>query len=66
MHCSKLGRFNQQCDAFDPAIDFAAQRAEIDRLGQKRFSAVFQRLAVTIIYPQTKKVFPQPPCIVAY
>ena len=31
---------------FDPRFDFAAQRPEIDRLGQQRLGAALQRLAL--------------------
>ena len=32
--------------AFDPCVDFTAQGAEIDRLGQKRLGAALKRLAL--------------------
>jgi hypothetical protein len=34
--------------ALDPQVDLAAKRAEIDRLGEKRFSAVLQSFALGI------------------
>src|SRR5450759_3680168 len=36
------------CSASDAHVDFAAERPEIDRLGQKRLSAVLQRLALRL------------------
>ena len=32
--------------AFDPCVDFTAQGAEVDRLGQKRLGAALKRLAL--------------------
>jgi hypothetical protein len=34
--------------AFDPRVDFTAQRPEVDWLGQQRLGAVLQRLALGV------------------
>ena len=41
-------KFVWSCGAFNPHIDFAAERPEIDRLSQKRLGAVLQRLALRL------------------
>ena len=41
-------RFMRSCGALNPHIDFAAERPEIDRLGQKRLSAIRQRLTLRL------------------
>jgi hypothetical protein len=50
LHCGKVGQVSgaiQLRGAFDPCVDFTAQAAEVDRLGQKRLSAVLKRLALS-------------------
>ena len=49
MHCNTIGAKSKSLRSrspFNPRVDFATQRPEIDRLGQKRLGAVLQRLAL--------------------
>src|SRR5260370_26209639 len=46
MHRNKFGEFDPLCGAFHAAVDLAAQRPEIDRLGQKRLGAILERLTL--------------------
>ena len=49
MHCGKVGQFQRTIllrGAFNPHIDFAAERPKIDRLGQQHLGTVLQRLAL--------------------
>ena len=45
MHRSKFGEL---CRPFDAHVDFAAERFEVDRLGQQRLSAVLQCLTLCL------------------
>jgi hypothetical protein len=44
-------RFVRSCRAIDSSVDFAAERPEIDRFGQKRLGAVLQRSALRLRMP---------------
>ena len=61
MHCSKVEEIRQgqrslpgnqksvhSCGTFNPHIDFATERPEVDWFGQKRLSAVLQSLALCL------------------
>ena len=53
----------QLCGAFNPGFDFAAERPEIDRLGQKSFGAVLQRMSGLELLPKAKAMRPDVPII---
>ena len=38
----------RSCGAFNPHVDLIAERRKADRLGQKRLSAILQRLALRL------------------
>jgi hypothetical protein len=49
------GNFDRSRGSFNTAVDLAAQRPEVDRLGHKRLGAILKRLTLGLLLPDHRQ-----------